>query len=129
MKKEEMYVLDEKDEEAVQLFVDLGMPKNVAKTLLYISNVDECHSAEIEQGAKLRQPEVSIAIKQMEERGWVEERHIKRNKGKGRPIHIYKLNKPLSSILEEIKEEKSKEIESLEENLSKLEKLLGANRP
>jgi len=128
MKKEEMYVLDEGDEKVVQLFVELGMPKNVAKTLLYISNVDECHSAQIEQGARLRQPEVSIAIKQMAERGWVEEHHVKRNKGKGRPIHVYKLHKPLSSILDELKEDKSREIESVEKNLQELEKLLSGKK-
>ncbi|HHH80350.1 MAG TPA: ArsR family transcriptional regulator [Thermoplasmatales archaeon] len=128
MKKEEMYVLDEEDEKVVQLFVELGIPKNVAKTLLYISNVDECHSAEIEQGARLRQPEVSIAIKHMAERGWIEERHVKRNKGKGRPVHVYKLNKPLSSVLDELKEDKSREIESVEKNLQELERLLNENK-
>ena len=41
------YVLDEKDDKAVQLFTDLGMPRNLAKTLMYISQVDECRSIDV----------------------------------------------------------------------------------
>ena len=40
MKRKRSFVLDEKDTKAVKLFSDLGMPKNLAKTLLYISQVD-----------------------------------------------------------------------------------------
>jgi len=118
------YMLNEKDEKAIQLLVELGVPRNVARTLLYISGAVECHSAEIEHGAELRQPEVSIAIKKMKERGWVEEHHVKRKKGKGRPIHIYKLSKPLTEIVEEIKRDKMKEMKEIEKNISKLEKIL-----
>ena len=121
-----VYVLNEKDEKAIQLLVELGVPRNVAKTLLYISSAVECHSAEIEYGAELRQPEVSIAIKQMKEKGWVKEYHVKRKKGKGRPIHVYRLSKPLSAIVEEIKRDKMKELKTIEENISKLEKLLSS---
>jgi len=32
MKRKNSFVLDEKDDKAVQLFTDLGMPKNLAKT-------------------------------------------------------------------------------------------------
>jgi predicted transcriptional regulator len=49
MKRKNSLVLDENDDKAVQLFVELGMPKNYAKTLMYISQVDECRSAEVEQ--------------------------------------------------------------------------------
>ena len=56
MKQKNSLVLDEKDDKAVQLFVKLGMPKNLAKTLLYISQFDECKCTDVEQGADLRQP-------------------------------------------------------------------------
>jgi len=48
MKKKNIYTLGADDDKAVQLFVKLGMPKNLAKTLLYIYQVDECRSADIE---------------------------------------------------------------------------------
>jgi len=63
MKRKNLLVLDETDDKAVQIFRDLGMPKNLAKTLLYIYQVDECQSADVEQAADLRQPEVCIAVK------------------------------------------------------------------
>ena len=47
MKQKNIPKLDEKDEAAVGLFVKLGMPKNVAKTLLYISQVETCCSSDI----------------------------------------------------------------------------------
>ena len=65
MKQKRSRVLDEKDDKAVELFAELGMPKNLAKTLMYISQVDECKSADVEQGADLRQPEVSVAMQEM----------------------------------------------------------------
>ena len=49
MKQKNIYSLDAIDEEAVQLFTNLGMPKNLAKTLLYVAQVDECKSAEVEK--------------------------------------------------------------------------------
>jgi len=39
MKPKRSFVLDEKDDKAVKLFAELGMPKNLAKTLMYISQV------------------------------------------------------------------------------------------
>ena len=37
MRLKDVYMLDKEDEKAVELFVKLGMPKNLAKTLLCIS--------------------------------------------------------------------------------------------
>ncbi len=67
-------MLDKDDDKAIQFFVKLGMPKNLAKTLLYIYQVDECRSADIEHGADLRQPDVSIAMQELRRRGWVKKR-------------------------------------------------------
>ena len=54
MKQENSDVLDEKDEKLVQLFFDLGMPKNLAKTLLYVYQVDECRSAGAPRGEEVQ---------------------------------------------------------------------------
>jgi len=113
------YVLDETDDKAVQLFTDLGMPKNLAKTLLYISQVDECRSVDVEQGADLRQPELCISMQELRRRGWAKKRDMKK-KGKGRPVHLYKLTKPLDEILENFEREKMNEVETVEKNLQVL---------
>ena len=79
MKKTEMYTFDQNDKKIIQLFTELGMPKNLAKTIMYVSQVDECKSADIEQGANLRQPEVSIAMQELHRQGWIKKRDIKKN--------------------------------------------------
>ncbi len=123
MKRKRSFVLDEKDDKAVQLFAELGMPKNLAKTLMYISQVDECRSAEVEQGADLRQPEVSVAMQELRRRGWAKKRDLKK-KGKGRPVHIYKLTKALPAILNSFEEEKMKQVETIKSDLTDLQSLV-----
>ena len=123
MKHKRSFVLDEKDDKAVQLFAELGMPKNLAKTLMFISQVDECRSADVEQGADLRQPEVSVAMQEMRRRGWVKKKDLKK-KGKGRPVHIYKLTRPLPQILSTFKDEKMKQVETIKSDLSELHNLI-----
>ena len=98
MKKYNPYRLSSQDEKIVKVFTELGMPRNLAKTLMYISQVDECRSAEIEHGADLRQPEVSVAMQQLQKKGWVSRRDLKK-KGKGRPVHLYKLTSTIDKIV------------------------------
>ena len=123
MKRKRSFVLDDKDAKVVELFTDLGMPKNLAKTLMYISQVEECRSADVEQGADLRQPEVSVAMQELRRRGWAKKRDIKK-KGKGRPVHLYKLTQDLNNILKSFEKEKLKEIENIREDLTQLNKLI-----
>ena len=123
MKTKNSLALDEKDDKAVQLFAELGMPKNIAKTLMYISQVDKCRSADIEKSANLRQPEVSIAMQELRNRGWAEVQSFKKKKGKGRPIHIYKATMPLSQVMEEIEQEKTKELEAIKDNMLELKNI------
>ena len=115
--------LTTQDEKIVDIFSDLGMPKNFAKTLMYITQVDECRSSEIEHGANLRQPEVSVAMKDLSKRGWIEKRDQKKE-GKGRPIYIYKLALPLNRIIQTVEDEKLKEIESVKSDISELKTLV-----
>ena len=123
MKQKSSLVLDEEDGKVVQLFAGLGMPKNLAKTLTYISQVDECRSAEVEQGADLRQPEVSMAMQELRRRGWAKKRDLKK-KGKGRPVHIYKLTKPLPQILKNFEQDKMKEVHTIRSDLADLQSLI-----
>jgi predicted transcriptional regulator len=123
MKRKNSLVLDEKDDKAVQIFTELGMPKNLAKTLLYIYQVDECRSGDIEQGTDLRQPEVSVAMQELRRRGWVTKQDLKK-KGKGRPVHIYKLSTHLSEILNTFGQEILKEVERIKNDISELKNLI-----
>jgi len=123
MKQKRSSVLDDEENKVVQLFSGLGMPKNLAKTLVYISEVEECRTKDIEQGADLRQPEVSVATKELSKRGWVTKRNFKK-KGKGRPVYIYRSKKPLSEILKNFEKEKLKEVEGIRKDLSTLKNII-----
>jgi len=123
MKQKNVISIDKEDNKAIQLFVNLGMPKNLAKTVLYTYQVDECRSADVERGADLRQPEVSVAMQELRRRRWVKKRVLKK-KGKGRPVHIYKPTTNLSEILKTFEQEKLKEIEGVKKDLSKLKNII-----
>ena len=100
--------LDEKDLEFVGALLGINVPRNVAKLITYLSNVDEATSREIEIGSNLRQPEVSIAMRTLRNINWIEERDVK-TEGKGRPIKVYKLNVPIEEIIKHYEEEKNRE--------------------
>jgi predicted transcriptional regulator len=123
MKQKNVYVLDNDDGKAIQLFVRLGMPKNLAKTLLYVSQFDECKCADVEQGTDMRQPEVSVAMQELRRRGWIKKRDL-RTEGKGRPVHIYKTTTDLSEILKIFEQEKLKEVENVKNDISVLKDII-----
>ncbi|HIH00150.1 MAG TPA: ArsR family transcriptional regulator [Thermoplasmata archaeon] len=123
MKQKNVYKLDKEEGKAIQLFINLGMPKNLAKTLLYVSQFDECRCADVEQGTDMRQPEVSIAMQELRRRGWVKKQDLKQ-KGKGRPVHIYKPTTQLSEILNAFEQEKLKEVETVKNDISALKNIL-----
>ena len=123
MKKTTTYKFNSQDEKIIHVFSDLGMPKNLAKTLMYISQVDECRSSEIEHGANLRQPEVSVAMQQLQNKGWIAKRDLKK-RGKGRPVHIYKLSSPIENIVKSFEKEKTQQIDNVKKDLTELKNLI-----
>jgi len=123
MSQTKSYKLNSQDEKVIKIFADLGMPKNLAKTLMYISQADECRSAEIERSANLRQPEVSVAMQELQRKGWITKRDLKK-KGKGRPVHIYKLTSSIDKIVRDFEQEKLKEINHVKKDLDDLKNLI-----
>jgi len=111
----------ERDEFA-SILIQLGLKRNVAKVLAYLAAVAEATSREIETGSGLRQPEVSIAMREIRRLDWIVERDEK-NPGKGRPYRIYRLNKSLPEIVDFLEAEKSKESERIMEQIEKLKSL------
>jgi len=111
----------ERDEFA-SILMKVGLKRNVAKVLTYLSGVTEATSREIEMGSDLRQPEVSIAMREIRKLDWIEERDEK-NPGKGRPYRIYRLNKSLPEIIDFLEKEKSEESERIMRQIEKLKSL------
>lgn len=119
MKKLTVPVLDDKDKEFVESLVKVGLNRNISKTLVYLANVEETLSRDIEIGANLRQPEVSLVMRELRAQGWVGEREIKKE-GKGRPVKCYKLSVSLTDIISTLEETKQKEAQAHLKNIEKL---------
>jgi predicted transcriptional regulator len=102
MKDSNVKVLDEKDNEFVALLNSVGITKNIAKALIMINNAKEATSREIELGASLRQPDVSIATKEMLRLGWISVTETKTDESKGRPKKIYTLVKSITDIVNDL---------------------------
>ncbi len=95
------------------------MNRYVARTLAYLQNVDKATSVELEKGAGLHQPEVSIAMKVLKERGWINEREEKKP-GKGRPYKIYSLKIGFNDIVVQLENKQKK---AVNEERAKIERL------
>ena len=91
-----------KDETLVRLLMRTDMPKNVAKTLVFLRKKEETTSVEIEISTALRQPEVSIAMQELRRRKWV----------------VKAL--PFEKIIETIEKDERKRIEEIENNIKAL---------
>ena len=122
MKKEGVLVFDEKDEEFAETLMNIGLKRNVARTLIYLASAREALSKDIELRANLRQPEASIAMRELREAGWIEEKEIKKE-GKGRPLKSYKLAVPLKEIINNLEQKKQKETEQDLKNIERLRNL------
>jgi len=111
----------ERDEFA-SILMKVGLKRNVAKVLTYLAGVAEATSREIEIGSDLRQPEVSIAMREIRKLDWIVERDEK-NPGKGRPYRIYRLSRSLPEIVDHLEKEKSMESERIMRQIEKLKSL------
>jgi len=99
------------------------MPKGIARTLAFLSSKEDwATSKDIEKATKLRQPEVSIAVRDLEDRGWVERDSLKRE-SKGRPINIYKMSVRLDHVYTSIEVVEKAKIGELEDNLKHIREL------
>lgn len=122
MKTFEVKQLDDKDEEIADALISLGMTRYVARTLCQLRNVDEAAAVELEKGTGLHQPEVSIAMKELKERGWISERDEKKP-GKGRPFKIYSLKISFDDIVAQLERQREKAAEEERARIKRLKEL------
>jgi predicted transcriptional regulator len=115
-------VLDEKDQELVKALEAVGVRRNVATIIVYLKNLDEATSKGIEKGSGLRQPEVSIAMRTLRQKGWIVKREV-RSGGKGRPMRLYKLTMPIDDIIGHYEEEKRKESSQAMQSIQRLKEI------
>ncbi len=106
----------EKEQKAVKSLQHLGFSRMEAHILIFLFKTDGVTARDIEEGTRLRQPEVSNGASALKNRKWIKTSKIP-TKGKGRPHFKYYLAKPKEKILNEIQEELQKRIEEEQQNL------------
>lgn len=97
--------LSEKEYSVIDMLQSLGLPRTEATAIVCLKDCRELRSLHIELVSGLRQPEVSVAMRPLRDRGWVDERSEKKNKGKGRPVKYYQLTVPFPQIVLTLEEE------------------------
>ena len=122
IKEDAVKVLDEKDLEFIDALRSLKVPRNVAALIIYLANVNEATSKDIEVGTNLRQPEVSIGMRTLRQNNWIEQRNVKTD-GKGRPRILYRLNVPIEKIIQHYEEERNRESAMLMGSIQRLKEL------
>ncbi len=114
--------LTKDQKELVNRLMKTGLPRQVAITLVFVAGKEETRSIDIQNATGLKQPEVSIAMQDLEVREWVTKRNIKQEK-KGRPFYGYRLNKDIKEIVAEIEKTEKQKIKEIEDNFNKIKKL------
>ena len=122
MKTLKMNQFDDKEEEIAEALISLGMSRNVSMMLAYMQNTKSATSIELERSARLRQPEVSIATKQLKELDWINEREEKKP-GKGRPYKIYSLKVGFKDIIAQLENKQRRTVDEARMNIERLKEL------
>ena len=123
MKTIKMKQLDKKDEEIADALISLGMRRSAAMTLAYMKNTNSATSLELERSSRLPQPEVSIAMKQLKERDWLNEREEKKKLGKGRPYKIYSLKVGFKDIVAQLERQQKEAVDEAQAKIERLKEL------
>lgn len=109
MRQKTVHYFTDREEEFASLLMELGIRRNIATVLVFLANIPEATSHEIERGTDLRQPEISMAMKYLAEKGWIRSRENP-SENKGRPTKVYELVTPVSEIMDAIGAEKKEEM-------------------
>jgi predicted transcriptional regulator len=123
MKKLDINQLDDSDEELAEILISSGLSRPVARTLAYLQKVDTATSIDLERGTGLRQPEVSIAMRQLNPFDWVDENEEKKP-GKGRPNKVYSLKVEFKEIIAHLEKEQKKAADEAQVNIERLKELV-----
>ena len=102
--------------------IDLGMSPSIVKVLLCLHTHGATTSKILQTRCGLRQPEISTAIKTLNERKMVRI-HSKGANGRGRPSHIYELTESLQTCIGQFTMEIEERIEAMQKSISTVHRL------
>ena len=106
-------------DELVERLIDTGMGKNLAITLVFVAQYGETIGKTIEDNTRLRQPDTSIATRELIRMGLLKKREFPKE-GMGRPVFAYSLKKSIDDILRDIEKGERKKIEEIEYNIRRI---------
>jgi predicted transcriptional regulator len=105
-----------------ELLINVGVKKNTATILSLLLDGEARSTREIERAADLRQPETSLALKDLH--GFVSVTE-QASSEKGRPNKVYRMSKEQGAkYLKQIASEKQKEIDAISANLGKIHEII-----
>lgn len=116
-------ILGDTEYEIIELLQDLNVPRTEAICIACLLGGDELTSQTIERTSGLRQPEVSVAMRPLRERGWIIERDEKKTNGKGRPVKHYTLTVQLKTIVETFEGDIRKQNDEMMDSINRLREL------
>jgi len=122
MKTIDMKQLNDSDEEISDILIFSGMSRPVARTLAFLQKVDTATSIELERGTGLRQPEVSIAMRQLNPFDWIDESEEKKP-GKGRPNKVYSLKVGFKDIIAHLEKQQKTAFAEAQARIERLKEL------
>ena len=102
--------------------IDLGMSPSIVKVLLCLHTHGATTSKILQSRCGLRQPEISTAIKTLNERKMVRIQSKGAN-GRGRPSHIYELTESLQTCIGQFTMEIEERIEAMQKSISTVHRL------
>ncbi|MFA4956521.1 MAG: transcriptional regulator protein [Candidatus Methanoperedens sp.] len=123
MKTIDIKQLDDSDEEIAKILISSGLSRPVARTLAYLRKVDTATSVDLERGTGLCQPEVSIAMRQLNPFDWIDKSEEKKP-GKGRPNKVYSLKVRFKDIIAHLEKEQKKAIDDGMASIKRLKELV-----
>ncbi|MFO7792979.1 MAG: hypothetical protein R6W73_08395 [Candidatus Saliniplasma sp.] len=114
--------MNQKRRDLVDLLAEGYLSEHEAKCLIYIADKDDVESRELENVLYLRQPEVSIAVQGLVDKGLIG-KHEKNKDGRGRPTKIYNLERPIEEVIDDVVEDLESRIENLRDKKIELKEL------
>ena len=118
MKPSTINVFDERDEEIAELLTARGMKRVVARTLVYLKNVESARQRDIELGAGMIQQDVGRALREMYNNKWVSWKTVKQEKKRGYKMYTLIVN--LDTIISEMEEKAIADIARTMKNIEEM---------
>jgi predicted transcriptional regulator len=115
--------LDSSKREIAGLLQNLYLSRIEALAMTCLIDGDSLTSSQIENLTGLRQPEVSVAMKPLCEKGIVESWDQKLSKDRGRPRRYYKLKLTFDTFMRNLENDISAEIECKSQALNRLKQI------